>query len=175
MIAVFAAGGFTGLLSETGFWSILAFGLVVLVLANTVLGPILQAAAQREAKIDHRLRQAEIVREETRQQLERHERERAKAREAGRQLVLEAERDAIALKEEVASRTEAEIARLRQRVDRDRRLQQSAVNAELWSAASKLSYGVARNVLENQLTADDHRRLVDSALAEVAAQARSAS
>lgn len=153
---------------DLSIWSGVVFVILVAVLARFAGRPIATAMHEREEAVLASLRQAEITRAETDRLRQQHELERAKARKHAEALVAEARRDAERTQKEIIARVQEDVQRLRQRMQREIVLAKRKALDELWQTATELSLDTAGRILALGLSADDHCRLIDQAVADLA-------
>jgi F-type H+-transporting ATPase subunit b len=165
-----AAGESPDLLSprfDLGIWTIVVFGLLFLVLKKFAWGPMLEGLQKREHSIRSAVEEAKLARAET----ERARTEfKAKLDEAYQEIpkiMEEARRDAQVLKEEMRAATQAEIQTERQRLRREIDMVRDQALQYLISFAAQLATLISTKAIRRSLTEEDHRRLVDEALAEM--------
>lgn len=150
-------------------WGSLFFFLLVIVLVKMV-GPKVKASlAARTAGIKGQLEEAERVKRDADQLAEQYRGQLAEARAEAQKIIEEGRRTADSLKADIIAKAETEaqeiIARAQAGVagERDRAVQ------ELRGSLSDLSINIASRVLQKALTStEDHRALVDNAIAELA-------
>ena len=140
------------------FWTLLTLVVVYLVLKKWAWGPLLAALQDRERFIEDSLNQAVAEREQAREQLHKYEEKLATARGEVDAMLDEARRDAAALREREEARLIVERARREIDVAAD-----TAVK-RLYEHAAQLSTSAAAKILDRELTAADHDRLVAEAI-----------
>lgn len=153
---------------DLSIWSGVVFVILASVLGRFAGRPIAAAMRQREESVLASLRQAEITRADTARLRQHHELERQKSRRHAEALVAEARRDAERTQKDIVARVHDDVQRLQQRVQREIVLAKRKALDELWQTATELSLETAGRILAVGLSADDHRRLVDQAVADLA-------
>ncbi len=150
-------------------WTVAVFLLLLFLLQRFAWKPLSEALHQREEHLEHTLLQTEKARNESEQLLAEHRRLMAQADERVRAIFDKAQKDAQASGEEIvrAARSEADAAR--ERAQRDIATARDQALSEIWSQAADLAVSVAGRVLSKQLTADEHRHLLDLAMQELPA------
>jgi F-type H+-transporting ATPase subunit b len=149
---------------------LLAFLLMLYILARYAYPPIVRAAEARQKVIEEGLRAAEEAEKRLRSVQAEVEATLAEARAQAREVIARAHQEAAAEAEEVRVRgrrdAEAQIVRAREEIaaERDRALQE--VRAQL----SELVVEASSRVLGQVIDARAHQRLIDEALAEVTAR-----
>lgn len=148
-------------------WTIVVFGLLLLVLKKYAWGPMLEGLQKREHSIQGALDEAQRARDEAHRLRTQFQGEMDQASEKVRQMMEEARRDAQRTTDEMVAKARGEIQterdRLRREIDRarDQALQ------ELWAQTARLASLVSSKALRRQVTIEDHRRLVDEAIADL--------
>jgi F-type H+-transporting ATPase subunit b len=154
-------------LNGTLFAELLAFLLMLFILAKYAYPPIIRAAENRQKQIEEGLRAAEEAEKRLRAVQTEVETTMAEARTQAREVIARAHQEAVAEAEEVRVRgrreAEGQVARAREEIsaERDRALQE--VRAQL----SELVVDAAGRVLGQAIDARAHQRLIEEALAEV--------
>jgi F-type H+-transporting ATPase subunit b len=148
-------------------WTLIAFGLTFFVLKRYAFGPIQKAIDERRERIRKSLEDADNAREEARRLLEEHRALIGSARRDAEEILAEARRVADAQRERVKEETEADRQRrleeTRRQIEAETRRALDAIRAEV----AELSLIAATKVTGKALTDDDHRRLIDEAIAEL--------
>jgi F0F1-type ATP synthase membrane subunit b/b' len=91
----------------------------------------------------------------------------AKGHEEVRELIARARADADRLKQQREAEAETVIAAERERFEREKSTARDQALHDLWSQAAELAALVSSKVIRRQLSAEDHRTLVDEALNEL--------
>lgn len=152
---------------DTGVWSVVIFVTLYLVLSKFAWKPMLQGLQKREQTIREALQQAEETR---RQALDLQRQLDEKLRNAGAEVARmmdEARRDAAALKEQMIAEARATIQQDRDRQLREIQLAREAALHDIRQQAVALAVAITSKVVRRQLSEEDHRRLLDDALAEL--------
>jgi F-type H+-transporting ATPase subunit b len=137
------------------------------VLGRFAWKPLLEALHQREVHLEHVLHDTERARNEAEGLLAEHRRLIADAQEKVRAMLDEARREAQAAAEEILKKGQAEAEAMRHRAERDIATARDQALVELWSKSAELAVSVASRVLSKDLSPDDHRRLIETAVAEL--------
>lgn len=157
---------------DLGIWTIVVFALLFVVLTKYAWRPMLEGLHKREDTIRAAVEEAKRAREETAREHAALKAELAKAYAEIPAIMEEARRDAQALKEEMRATAQAEIQTERQRLRREIDMARDQALQELWTQAAQLATLISAKAIRRSLTEDDHRRLVDEALTELAASRR---
>ncbi|MBN9520895.1 ATP synthase F0 subunit B [bacterium] len=152
---------------DLGIFTLIVFGLLVLVLSKTAWPKITEGLAKREASILGARDEAQKVRAEAEELRARLQKESAEAQDKIRALLDEARRDADALRatEKEAGVKEAQAER--ERAKREIEAAKDTALDEIYRTAVDLATNLSAKTLGRSMTADDHRKLLDESLAEL--------
>ena len=152
---------------DLGIWTIVVFVVLMLVLRRFAWGPMLEGLKRRELNIRQALEDAQRAREDAEKVRSQLQAEMSQASDKIRQMMDDARRDAQHMADEMVGKARSEIQgerdRLRREIDtaRDQALQQ------LWGQAAQLAAMISSKAVRRELNLEDHRRLVDEAIAEL--------
>lgn len=148
-------------------FTLIIFGLVVLTLGKYAWKPLLKVLQEREATIRTAIESAnsnqaaaERLLTEYKAQLDRAAQEAAALLDKGRH-------DADAARQRMLEDARHEATEIAARARREIELASDAALKELYDRAAELSIDVARRIVSKELSADDHRRLIEDSLAEM--------
>jgi F-type H+-transporting ATPase subunit b len=148
-------------------WTIIVFGVLLLVLRKVAWGPMLKGLQGREARIRGALDEAQLARDEAHKLLSQHQDQMNKIQEKMREMLDEARREAQAMKDKMMSEAHSEIQADKDRVRREIQMETAQAKQELWNQVAQLATLVSAKVIARNLTPEDHRNLVDEAVAEL--------
>jgi F-type H+-transporting ATPase subunit b len=154
-------------------WTIVVFVALLLLLSRFAWKPLAHALHQREEHLEHCLLQTEKARNESEELLAEHRRLMAQADDRVRALIDQAHKDASAGAEEIIKAAHAQAEAARDRAQRDIATARDQALAEIWSQTANVAVSVAGRVLAKDLSADEHRRLLDLAIKELPASSAS--
>ncbi|MFM8496335.1 MAG: F0F1 ATP synthase subunit B [Planctomycetia bacterium] len=148
-------------------WSFVVF--MVLLLLATKFGwkPIVQAMHDREHHLEACLHDTEKARNEAEGLLRQYKAEMASASDKIKALLDEARRDAQTTSDNIISKAQSESEALKARAERDILQAKDEALVEIWSKAADVSVQIAGKVLQKNLSADDHKRMLDLAASEL--------
>jgi F-type H+-transporting ATPase subunit b len=152
---------------DLGIWTIVVFVVLLLILGKYAWKPMLQGLEQREHSIQSAMEEAKKAKEEAlvlRNQLTE---EAAKAQDKVREVIDQARRDAERVSADLLAKAKTDIQGERDRFRRDVDTARDQAVKELWGQAAQLATLISSKAIRRQLTPDDHRRLVDEAIAEL--------
>jgi F-type H+-transporting ATPase subunit b len=150
-------------------WTVLVFLGLFFVLGKFAWGPLSQALHQREEHLEHCLLQTEKARNESEQLLAEHRRLMAQADDRVKAIFDKAHKEAQASGDEIVKQAQAEAEAARDRAQREIATARDQALAEIWSQTANVAVSVAGRVLNKQLDANEHRRLLDLAIKELPA------
>jgi F-type H+-transporting ATPase subunit b len=148
-------------------WTLICFAITFFVLRKYAFGPIQRTIDERRDRIRKAVEEADRAREEARSLLEQH-----------RQLLGEAKGEAAAILADTRKVAEAQIERVKEEAEaeRQRRLEETRrqIDAEtkrsldlIRSEVADLTLAATARVTGKVLDAEDQRRLIDEAIAEL--------
>ncbi|MBA2643219.1 MAG: F0F1 ATP synthase subunit B [Actinobacteria bacterium] len=148
-------------------WTLVAFGITFFVLRKYAFGPIQRTIDERRERIRKAVEEADRARNESRELVEQH-----------RALIAQAKHEAAEILAEARKIGDAQIARVKDEseVERQRRLEETKrqIDAETKRSLELIRAEVAELTLEatarvtgKVLDAEDQRRLIDEAIAEL--------
>ena len=159
--------GFTPFSINSGliFWTILVFGLLLVVLWRLGWPALLKSVEDRERRIQQQLDEAERARAEATRLLEEHKRTIAAARNEAQELVAKARAVAEKERETLLAKAREEYEQLLARARKEIGVEKEKAILELRREAVDLSIAAASKLIEAKLDTDANRRLVMDYLA----------
>jgi F-type H+-transporting ATPase subunit b len=151
-------------------WTLIIFGLVLVVLGKWAWRPILTALQRREEFIRNSLDQARKDREEAQRQLKEYADKIHRAREEASAIVEEGRRDAEVVKQRIQAEARQEADLLIQRAKREIGLARDTAVKDLYQLAGQLVTHAASKIIRKELTPADHERLIAESIEELAAR-----
>src|SRR5262249_40592662 len=164
------AGGpqiFTPVRIDLAVWTLVVFLLLLFVLSRYAWNPMLGALQKREENVRSAIDEAKRARDEAHQIREQLSSERAKIAEETRAAIEAARKDAQQLRESMLSQAKADIQAERDRLRREIDSARDQALKQLWDQTAQLATLISAKAIRKQLSPDDHRRLVDEALADL--------
>jgi F-type H+-transporting ATPase subunit b len=146
---------------------LIAFLLMLGVLARWVYPPIIRAAEARQKQIADQLAAAEKARSDAEQHLRQAEASIQEARVEGQRLIEAARRSAEQVAHEVKDRSEDEARRILEQAGRDIEAERQRAMYALRDEVAELVVTAAQKVVGETLTAERHRQLIERAIEEV--------
>lgn len=160
--------------TDLGIWTVVIFVLLMTVLGKYAWGPMMEGLHKREESIRSALEEAKQAREETARVRAEFLAEKAKAQEQIAHMLDQARRDAQQLIDDMRTKATADIQTDRQRLRREIELARDQALQDIWAQAAQLATLISTKALKRAINVDDHRRLVDEALAELRQKAGNA-
>jgi F-type H+-transporting ATPase subunit b len=154
-------------MADLGIWTIVIFVILAIVLWKLAWGPIVRGLHKREDTIRSALDEAEKAKAETARLRDQLQQEMAQSQDKVRQVLDEGRRAAQRQHEEMMAQARADIQGERDRLHREIGMARDQALQQLWARTADLATLVSSKAIRRQLTPDDHRRLVDEALAEL--------
>jgi F-type H+-transporting ATPase subunit b len=149
-------------------WTLVIFGLVILVLGKFAWKPILGGLQQREEFIRASLTQAKADREAAEAQLKQYSDKLVSARAEASAIVDEARRDAEEVKRKFQAETQADANLTIERARREIKIAQETAVKELYVLTARLTTEVAGKILEREIQPADHDRLIRDSIRALA-------
>jgi len=148
-------------------WTIVVFVVLLLVLHKLAWKPMLEGLQGREARIRGELDEAKNAREDAQKLRDQLKVELNKIQDKMREMLDEARRDGQQVKERLLAEGKADIQAEKERALREIEATREQAKQELWTQTAQLATLVSAKVIGRSLTVDDHRHLVDEAVAEL--------
>ena len=149
-------------------WTLVIFGLVIVVLGKYAWKPILGGLQQREEFIRASLTQAKADREAAEARLKEFSDKLLTARAEATAIVEEGRKDAEALKRRFHDETQTEANLTLERARREIKIAQETAVKELYVLAARLTTDVAGKILEREINPADHERLIRDSIQALA-------
>ncbi len=160
-----------GLLTINGtlIAEIVAFLLMLAILARWVYPPIIQAAEARQNQIKQQLEQADRARREAEQRLREAEGRIDQARGEAQRILDSAARSGEQLKQQAKERAEEEARRTLELAQKDIEAERQRALQQAREQVADLVVAATQKVVGEALDGERHRRLIESAIEEVRA------
>lgn len=150
-------------------WGSAAFLVLFLLLSKLAFPKLKAGLAERSAKIQGQLEEAERTKLEADKVLEQYRQQVADARNEAAKIVEEGRKAAEAVRAELVAKAQAEADQIIERARTDAAGERDRAIAELKSTVGTLSLSIASKVISKELSSNDaHKQLVDSAIGELA-------
>jgi F-type H+-transporting ATPase subunit b len=148
-------------------WTIIVFLGLLWVLRKFAWKPMLAGLQGRESRLRGALDEAHTARDEAQKLRADLQAEMDKVQDKIRVMMDEARREGQQNKDRLVAEGKAEIQAERDRARREIQTEAEQAKQELWNQTAQLATLVSSKVIGRSLNADDHRDLVDQAVAEM--------
>jgi F-type H+-transporting ATPase subunit b len=152
---------------DLAIWTFVVFLVLLFVLGRFAWRPMLEGLQQRELNIRSAIDEAERTRQEAQRLRAELQVEMDHAAEKVHALMDAARRDAQQATDEMLARARVEVQKERDRLRREIDMARDHALQQIWDRTAQLATLVAGKAIRRQLTPDDHRRLVEDAIAEL--------
>ena len=152
------------------FWSVISFGILLILLYRYGLPTIVELLEQREQRIKSDLDRAEQARTEAEARLADYERQLQRARAEAESIIDDARRMAQRQIDESHRRTEQQTAAMLREAQEEIRRERGRLRDELRAETVALVMAATEKILARRLTAADDQRLIEESLQAVQAQ-----
>lgn len=145
-------------------WTLVIFGLVVTILKKAAWGPLVNLLNEREKSIRDSLETAQKERVEAERLLAEYKQQLDEAREQATAIVEEGRRDAEVVKRRIQDEARQESDRMIARAKNEIQLATDGAIKTLYDETAQLAVNAAQAIIGKELTASDHRQLVQESL-----------
>ena len=149
------------------FWTLLIFILVIVVLGKFAWTPLLNGLQQRERFIRSSLEEAKRDREQAEARLQEYEQRLAQAKTEASDIIDQARGEAESLRTRLEQQARDESESMLERAKREIDIAKQAAVKELYNTSAGLATELAGKILERELDAKDHDRLIQSSIREI--------
>jgi F-type H+-transporting ATPase subunit b len=158
---------------DLAIWTLIVFVVLLVVLKKFAWGPILAGLESRESGIANHIAQAERNHEEAKKLLAQYEQKLASAANDVRDLMEEARRDADHTRQSILAEAKAGAEAERDRALRDIETATDQAMESLAERSAQLAVDLAGKILQSKLSAADHTKLIQEAVAKFPASSAS--
>lgn len=141
-------------------WTVVVFGIVLVVLGKYAWGPILSNLQARETFIVDSLEKAKKDRDAAEARLREYEERLAAARSEASAIVDEGRRDADVVKRRIEEDAHKEADRMIERARREIQIATDTATKELYALSARLATEMASRIVRKELTVQDQERLI---------------
>jgi F-type H+-transporting ATPase subunit b len=147
-------------------WTVVLFGITLLILKRYAFGPIAQALERRRQQIAQSIADAEASRDEALRLLEQYQAQLAEARREADELRERARREGERQRDEILDAAAAQRDRILRDTEELVQAQAREAMTGLRDEVVVLALSAAQKVTGKSLTEEDHRRLIEEAIRE---------
>ncbi len=162
-------GGYNIFAGDLGnvVWTLLIFGLVLLVLYRFAWGPLLDTLQQREGFIRESLESAKSDRDAAEERLKEYEARLNEARTEATAIVEEGRRDAEILRHRIEEEARGETDKMIDRARREIKIARETAVKELYEVSGRLATEIAGKIVDRELDPAEHERLIRESITEM--------
>lgn len=146
---------------------VIAFIIMIAILARWVYPPVMRAAEARQKQVAAELAAAEQARQESEARLASAQKQLDEARANAQQIIDGANRSAELLRGELRQKAEEEAARTTERARQEIEAERVKAIGSVRQEVANLVVEATEKVVGESLDLDRHRKLIDKAIAEV--------
>ena len=150
--------------SDLAIWTLVVFGLLLLILMKFAWKPIIDGLDRREQSISGSIDEAKRIKEEAQTILASYEQKLASATEEVREMLEEARRDADVTKQRVIAEAQEAAKAEQDRALREIELAKYEALHELSNKGVDLAIDLAGQVIQKEIQVADHQNLIKDAL-----------
>lgn len=154
-------------------WVLIAFVVVLYMLAKRIFPKLQETLAEREQRIKEDLEKAERTRQEAERILEDYKTRVNQAREESSRIIDDARQSAETVRRDLITRAEAEGRSIVEKTQRDLEGERERAVSELQQQLAKWSADIAGRIVQKELDPEAHRDLVESFIRDVGGATRS--
>ena len=148
-------------------WTIISFGVLLLLLSKFALRPLLDVMDKREKRIRESLETAEHARLEAERLLKEHEEHLAKAREESQEIIAQGKKLGEGMKQEIVDKAREQADSMIEKAQIAINKQRDEALDELQKKVAGLSIEIASKIIERSLNSKDHQKLIEDYLSKV--------
>ena len=148
--------------------TVITFGLVVVILGKFVWPHVLKALKDRENFIRESLESAKRDRQEAEQRLQEYLDQIKNARQEATAIVEEGRRDSEVLRRKVQDEAKQEADAIMVRAKREIGIARDTAVKDLYSLSGELATNLAGKILQKELDASTHERLIQESIEQIA-------
>ena len=162
-----ASSGLIQVVPGLMIWTLIAFGITFFVLRRYAFGPIQRTIDERRVRIQRAVEEADHARAEARELLEQHRQLIGQAKSEAEGILADARKVADAQIERVKGEAESERQRRLEETRRQIEAETKRSLDQIRSEVADLTLEATARVTGKVLDAEDQRRLIDEAIAEL--------
>ena len=160
-------GGIFGWALDLAIWTIVVFLVLLWVLSKYAWKPMLEGLQRREQNIQGALEEAQRAREEAERVRKQLQSEMDHASEKVRDMLDAARQDSQRQTDEMLNKARKDIQDERERLHREIDMARDHALTQIWTQTAQLATLVSAKAIRRALNLDDHRRLMNEAIAEL--------
>lgn len=153
-------GGYVG----EAVWTLVWFGLLLVVLRLFAWKPLLAGLRSREEHIERQITEAEKRRQDAEQVLQEYRAQLADAERQGHEIVTRRIQEAEEKARQIQAESQKEIERIRLRMEADLERERAEAERQLWEQAAVIVRKLGREVFGKVLDEGDNQKLIQEAI-----------
>ena len=153
--------------TDLALWSLITFGIFLVVMKKMAWGPLIEGLDKRESDIRAAIAEAEENQRKSQALLAEYEGKLRDAEQTVADMVAEAKRDAERTSQDIVAKAQADVDAMKTRATEDIGRAKDAALAEVFGSVNSRIALATEHVLGRTLSGDDQERLVEEALAEI--------
>lgn len=151
-------------------YQIINFAAMAGILYVLLYKPVFNLLTERRKRIEESLQEADRMRQQTQSAQAEYEQELAKARQEAAQILAQAQERAKAQETEILAQARQEAERLRQEGQEQARIERDQMLRDVKAQLADLVALTASKVLQAEVSAKNHEKLIDESLAALSRQ-----
>jgi F-type H+-transporting ATPase subunit b len=152
-------GIFSGTFADA-LWTVIAFSVLLLVLAKFAWRPLLENLKARAEHILQQIQAAQDTRHQAEKLLEDH-------KQQGLQIINDATERAMVKGRDLTKKAQEEVVEIKRKSDEDIKNARSVFSEQMWNQAGDIALAVGREVIGRTITSEDNQKLVDEAVEKI--------
>ena len=149
------------------FWTLLIFGLVIVVLGKFAWTPLLNGLQKREEFIRVSLEEAKEDRLAAEARLQEYEQKLVGAKDEANEIIDRAKGEAESLRVRLEQQAREESDAMLERAKREIDIAKQSAVKELYSTSAELATDIAGKILHRELNSHDHDRMIKESIDEL--------
>jgi F-type H+-transporting ATPase subunit b len=154
------------------FWQVITFAILLFLLIRYVYPPIREMINNRQARIEEAIDEAQKTRAEAKELLDEYRRQLDEARGESRRILDESRKQAEAQRERTKAEAREEGDRIIQRAREEIERERESTIREIRSEVADMVVAASGRVINRELNADEHNRLIEESLDNLEASQR---
>ena len=148
-------------------WTLISFGILLVILWKFAWKPIVGALDSRAARIRKDMESAETSRKEAEEMFHKHKAMIDYARDEAQKIIIEGRSDAERVKNDIIEKANSEAQTIVNRAYREIDLAKDKAIEEMRSEIVNISTQIAAKVIERNLTPDDQKKIIEDELSRL--------
>ncbi|MBI3829148.1 MAG: F0F1 ATP synthase subunit B [Planctomycetes bacterium] len=164
---VLAAGNPMEPEAQVLLYTVIVFLVLLGLLWKFAWGPLMKALEEREERISKKISDAEAALKAANEKAAEYEKRILAAKEEAAGIIAEGKRDVEKVRDEIMAAANSEAGKTLDRAKREIALAKDAALQELRDRVVHLTADLASKVIEREVKADDHRRIIEEGITRI--------